>query len=407
MDESVEHLLVSVTPVPTNIVVLIQFLTLAFKESRKIEGITTIRKEHRLSQYADDTSVFPKASERNLRNSLKILNWFYSKSGLKINIHKTKVIRIGPIRETNRRFCRENNLDWVSSFTALRITYDVLNLQTITDTNINLKIASMKKLIQSWSCRNISPIGRVTIFKSLIMSKIIHILQSLPSPTKEHFKELEKIAINFIWHKKRHQVNKEVLCRSPEKGGLGMFNLAEFDFSLKIAWLYKLQNEPEWLEYAIYEKVDRLIWTGENYHKLVLSKTANPFWSNVIAAYTSWFSIAKSKLLISPSFELLWGNTITKIPFNREMYENNFVFAKVLFNQNVLLLTKEQIDIRIGRAIMFTTYFALCEGIPKNWKNFFRDTPRDTNMIEPPPPPPVISPEKKQNRDFINQKYLE
>ena len=245
-----------------------EFLTLAFKESREIEGITALRKEHRLSQYADDTSVFLKASERNLRNSLKILNWFYLKSGLKINIHKTKVIRIGPIRETDRRFCRENNLDWVSSFTALGISYDVLNLQSITETNINLKIASMKKLILTWLCRNISPIGSVTIFKSLIMSKIIHILQSLPSPTKDHFKELEKMAIDFVWLKKRHQVNKEVLCRSPEKGGLGLFNLSEFDASLKIALLYKLQNEPEWLEFAIYEKVDRLIWTGEKYLKL-------------------------------------------------------------------------------------------------------------------------------------------
>ena len=179
------------------------------------------------------------------------------------------MIRIGPIRETNRRFCRENNLNWVSSFTALGISYDVLNLQSITETNINLKIASMKKLILTWSCRNTSPIGRVTIFKSLIMSKIIHILQSLPLPTKDHFKELGKMAIDFIWRKKRHQVNKEVLCHSPVKGGLGLFNLTEFDSSLKIAWLFKLQNEPEWLEFAIYEKVDRLIWTGEKYHKIV------------------------------------------------------------------------------------------------------------------------------------------
>ena len=255
---------------PYLFIMCFELSTLAFKESREIKGITALRKEHRLSQYADDTSVFLKASERNLRNSLKILNWFYLKSGLKINIHKTKVIRIGPIRETDRRFCRENNLNWVSSFTALGISYDVLNLQSITETNINLKIASMKKLILTWLCRNISPIDRVTIFKNLIMSKIIHILQSLPSPTKDHFKELEKMAIDFIWRKKRHQVNKEVLCRSPEKGGLGLYNLSEFDSSLKIAWLYKLQNEPEWLEFAIYEKVDRLIWTGEMYHKINL-----------------------------------------------------------------------------------------------------------------------------------------
>ena len=47
------------------------------------------------------------ASDENLDMSLKILEWFYMKSGLKINYTKTKVIRIGRIRETDRRFGRE------------------------------------------------------------------------------------------------------------------------------------------------------------------------------------------------------------------------------------------------------------------------------------------------------------
>ena len=78
------------------------------------------------------------------------MDWFYRKSGLKINYSKTKVIRIGPIRETDRRFCKENNLDWVSTFTALGIEYNTLNITNITDQNILLIIDSMKKLIQLW-----------------------------------------------------------------------------------------------------------------------------------------------------------------------------------------------------------------------------------------------------------------
>ena len=110
------------------------------------------------------------------------MDWFYHKSGLKINYSKTKVIRIGPIRETDRRFCRENNVDWVTSFTALGIEYNTLNINEITDQNITLKIESMKKLIQLWMGRNITPVCRITVFKSLILSKIIHLLQALPFP---------------------------------------------------------------------------------------------------------------------------------------------------------------------------------------------------------------------------------
>ena len=160
-----------------------EFLTLAIKNNRNIEGITVYnRKEHKMNLYADDTSIFLKATEQNLRNHLETLQWFYQISGLKINISKTKVIRIGPIRETDRRFCRENNLEWVHNFNALGINYDTMDIENITDQNINEKLESMNKLMQLWICQNITPSGRITVFKSLILSKITHILQSLPSP---------------------------------------------------------------------------------------------------------------------------------------------------------------------------------------------------------------------------------
>ena len=188
-----------------------EYLTLAFKHTNTIEGITIHNKEHRISQYADDTSAFLKATEQNLKNSLKIMDWFYRKSGLKINYSKTKVIRLGPIRETDRRFCRENNLEWVSTFTALGIEYNTLDMANITELNILLKIDSMKKLIQLWMGRNITPVGRITVFKSLVLSKIIHLLQSLPSPNQTTMSSIEKLALDFIWRNKRHQVSKKHL----------------------------------------------------------------------------------------------------------------------------------------------------------------------------------------------------
>ena len=114
-------------------------------------------KEHKLCQYADNTSIFLEASEKNLRNSLKILNWFHFKSGLQVNITITKVIRIGNIRETDRRFCRENNLDWVYEFTALGIDYNMKSLENITEQNIFPKIEKMERTLKSWGFRNITP----------------------------------------------------------------------------------------------------------------------------------------------------------------------------------------------------------------------------------------------------------
>ena len=145
-----------------------EFLTLAFKSNINLEGINISNKEHKLCQYADDTSVFMKATEKNLKICLDILQWFYRRSGVKINFKKIKVIRIGNIRETDRRFRKENNLDWVTTFVSLGIIYDVLDMEDITKLNIDQKLPQILQMIQCWSSRNLTSIGRITVCKSLL-----------------------------------------------------------------------------------------------------------------------------------------------------------------------------------------------------------------------------------------------
>ena len=369
---------------PYLFIVCSEFLTLAINNNRNIEGITVLEKEHKGSQYADDTSLFLKANEKNLRNALQTLQWFYYKSGLKINESKTKVIRLGPIRETDRRFCRENNLDWVTSFTALGITYDVLNIENITNYNIGLKIDEIKKLMQAWTCRNITPIGRITVLKSLILSKIIHILQSLPSPSTETLNILDKMNYNFIWKGKRHEVSKQTLCLDREQGGLNMINLKEFDMSLKLTWLRKLLTQnPDWLEFALNYKIDKIIWTGTNYHES-LKNVHNPFWNSVKLAFTAWYRVLNLNEQIDIEHQPIWGNNRIQMPLNHDLYNNNILFVKDLFTEQGLPRTKESLEHSIGKNIMFLTFHAICRSIPRQWKDHMLSETRISNLILPP-----------------------
>ena len=182
--------------------------SVSFKSNTKLEGIKLIGKEHKLCQYANDTSVFIKAIEKKLRICPDKLQWFYRKSGLKINFKKTKVIRIGNIRESDRRFYKENNLDWVTTFISLGITYDVLDMENITILNIEQKLPQIPQMVQCRSNRNLTPVWRITVCKSLLLSKITHILISLPTTSNEIFDKFENLFINFIWKNKRHKVCK-------------------------------------------------------------------------------------------------------------------------------------------------------------------------------------------------------
>ena len=139
----------------------------------------------------------------------------------------------------------------------------------MTKTNIENKIDSMKCITKAWGCRNIIPIGRITVLKSIVLSKIMHVLLSLSTPSNETLKRINELCYRFIW-KGRHEVSTPTLCIDFKDGGLKMLNMKEFDNSLKITWIRKiLTTNPDWEEFAILYKIDRLTLTDINYHNYI------------------------------------------------------------------------------------------------------------------------------------------
>ena len=160
-----------------------------------------------------------------------------------------------------------------------------------------------------------------------------------------------------------------------------MINIKNFDYSLKIAWISKLQSDPEWLDFATHAKIDRLIWTDISYHSKLLKSTKNPFWASVINAYSNWFSTAKISLSIPTPFIPIWGNPDIKIPFDNELFKSNFLFLQDLFDHRGVPLTKIQMETKTERPIMLTTYFSLWKGIPTNLIDQLKNV---LNLQEPP-----------------------
>ena len=175
---------------PYLFVLAAEFLAEAIRSNKNIIGLQIHKKEHKLSQYADDTTLFLKYNEQNIRNCMGTLRDFESVSGLKVNTEKTKVIKIGAARDNRINLCTDLNLIWTDKFTSLGITYNINEMEHITEQNLEIKEKEIEKLIHVWSGRNITPLGKITIIKSLLISKITHILLSLPSPKIGTFKKI-------------------------------------------------------------------------------------------------------------------------------------------------------------------------------------------------------------------------
>ena len=83
--------------------------------------------------------------------------------------------------------------------------------------NFLTKIREIKNLLLQWNRRNITPFGKITVIKTLALSKINHLLLSLPSPPDRMLKDLESVFYNFIWNGLKDKIKRKVMVKDYKK----------------------------------------------------------------------------------------------------------------------------------------------------------------------------------------------
>ena len=255
---------------------------------------------------------------------MRTLSEFEQVSGLKVNKEKTKVVKIGVEGDNRMEMCTDLNLLWTKKFTALGVTYDVQNMKDISDQNIEIKTNEIIKLITIWSGRNITPLGKITVIKSLLISKITHILLSLPTPNINTIKKLESVFKDFIWNQKPPKFRKGILEAPCNLGGLQMTNILMFDKALKIFWLKRLHNEEDgWEKFPRHFKIDKIPIFGDMYPSLLIKNMNNPFWIDVAKACMSLQKeIMKEN---NRAYNVpLWFNSEIRINFRKDWYNQGY-----------------------------------------------------------------------------------
>ena len=247
------------------------------------------------------------------------LKEFEKVSGLRINKEKTKVAKIGGWGDNGTNLCDDLLLDWTQEFTALGISYNVNNMEQITELNTENKIIEIQKLIYLWNARNVMPYGKIIIIKSLLISKITHVLLSLPSPNQTTINKLENMFKNFLWGKNPPKFRKNILENLNNLRGMKMTNLKNFDYSLKISWLKRITTQTEgWVEFLIEMGIQKVIKYGDQYLTKLKHQLDNKFWIdmiNGIQVLTSKFRIKNAPQLYSMP---LWHNSRLQFEYRQD-----------------------------------------------------------------------------------------
>ena len=272
-------------------ILCIEILAIKMRSDPGVKGFKLGNLIHLLEIYADDLTVFLEPNDTNLRNTIQLLNSFYKLSGLKISVTKTSAVWFGSECASNVQLCPDLKLKWSKTFTLLGINFDnkLENMQS----NFDDKLDKIEKLLCTWSYRYLTPFGKVTIVKSLGLSKISHIALVIPNPNKNMLKRLNTLFFQFIWDKRSEKVNREDSKLPIQKGGLGMPDILKFWSAFKFSWFRRLLSTDSFWPKLVQAQVNEvlgqeigmvdILQLGASKLNQIAKHLKNEFWKQVFS----------------------------------------------------------------------------------------------------------------------------
>ena len=107
-------------------------------------------------------------------------------------------------------------------------------------------INKIQQVLRLWDSRMLTLEGRIMIFKTLAISKIVY-LALITNIPKVIVEELQKVQKKFLWQNSRSKIKHKTLSNTFETGGLKNVDI-NLKVSLQCSWVKKLYDENfhEW-----------------------------------------------------------------------------------------------------------------------------------------------------------------
>ena len=114
--------------------------------------------------------------------------------------------------------------------------YFLYNKKLENENNFLNHITKLQEVINIWKMRNLSLLGKKAVFKTLALSKIIHLVLVTNVPTAT-IELLSKIQKEFLWGNNKSKIKHDTLCNDYENGGLKSVDIFSKIVSLQCSWI--------------------------------------------------------------------------------------------------------------------------------------------------------------------------
>ncbi|GKE78397.1 RNA-directed DNA polymerase, eukaryota, partial [Tanacetum coccineum] len=195
--------------------------------------------------YVDDAIFVGKWDTSNIKTIVNVLNCFHMASGLKINLHKSKLTGIGVSKEDVDLAASTVGCSTFSPpfhYLGVKVGATMSRLKSWKE--ITTKVSSH---LSKWKLKTLSIGGRLTLLKSVITAIPIYHMSLFKVPAGI-LKELESIRMNFFngtdkSERKMVWIGWDKILASKKNGGLGISSLYATNRSLLFKWVWRFLTQ--------------------------------------------------------------------------------------------------------------------------------------------------------------------
>ena len=170
---------------PAIFILCMQCLASIFKQDVIFKGVMLTNETLKLTMFADDILLFLSGKEDQFERIFTILHDFAIQSDCKLNMANCQAFHVGRNRDSFDKSYLDKGLLWPKEiFKYLGIFVPIKkrddNDKKLVDLNSANVIDKTKSILNLWSCRNLTLIGKITILKSLEIPKVTYKASMLP-----------------------------------------------------------------------------------------------------------------------------------------------------------------------------------------------------------------------------------
>ena len=286
-----------------------ELLAILVRENKHIRGITIREVEYLLGLFADDTDTYTLHDQQTIAQLFNTIEYFGDMSGLTINYDKTSIYRVGSLKNTNARLYTQRPIQWTNNPINILGVWIDHDEDVMTNLNYETLIKKTENILDKWSNRTLSLVGKIQVINSLVASLFVYKMTVIPSLPRIFLEKINRIYKKFLWGGTA-KIPSEILYLSKKEGGLGLVDLTVKDKALKISWIKNLDEDENFANLA-YELINptlrHKIWHANLHPKDVNAVGCkNKFWTNVIQA---WAETNFIEDVLYPEHQIIWLNS--------------------------------------------------------------------------------------------------